>query len=379
MRKKLILCNIAGLIFFVIGIFFIPHKWCERQAGIWYEGKNELQTKMALGVEKQIKEEIEKEGFSTGSQKFDGEWYFGTYMMAGMGFGQMALEHPERKKEYVKLMEICIDNILSEEVRAFDTMSWGEDPLDSLEKDSGHAAYLGYSNLLLSLHRYVEPDSKYSALNDTITNKLSLMLGKSNIMLLETYPYEVYPVDNCSVIASIALYDKATGKNHKDIKERWTETCRRKYIDHESGLLYQSVYPDTGKPLDSPRGSGTALGIYFLSFMDKELSYELYGGLKKELAGGILGFGAIREYPPGIEGRGDIDSGPIILSYGISATGFSIAGARIHGDRELFSSLYSTAYLFGGPVERDEKINYVMGGPLGNAIMFAMLTAQPKK
>ena len=322
-QKKYILCNISGIILFLLALWIIPHRWCERKASFWY-GKNAVyQEKMARGVENCIKEKIEKEGFSTGSKKFDGEWYFGTYMMAGMAFGQLALEQPEKKEKYLGLMELCIEKVLSPDVRAFDTLSWNEDPLKTMDRGSHHAAYLGYSNLLLSFHHYLESDSKFKELNKNITEKLADSIEKSPTMLLETYPDEVYPVDNCAVIASIALYDLAEGKNKRQLIEEWIKVCRKNYIDPESGLLYQSVYRDTGEPLDAPRGSGTSLAIYFLSFMDKELSYELYMGVKKELAGKILNFSAIKEYPEWIENkRGDIDSGPIILGYGISANRF---------------------------------------------------------
>ena len=39
--------------------------------------------------------------------------------------------------------------------------------------------------------------------------------------------------------------------------------------------------------------------------------------------------------------------------------------------------LFATSYLFGAPLDRGDARNYVSGGPLGDAIMFAMLTALP--
>ncbi|MEQ9321324.1 MAG: ATP-binding cassette domain-containing protein, partial [Polyangiaceae bacterium] len=67
----------------------------------------------------------------------------------------------------------------------------------------------------------------------------------------------------------------------------------------------------------------------------------------------------------------------LVFGYGISATGFAIGAARIHGDRERFEGLYATAHLFGAPVTQDGMTSVVTGGPLGDAILFAMLTAIP--
>jgi hypothetical protein len=147
-------------------------------------------------------------------------------------------------------------------------------------------------------------------------------------------------------------------------------------VDQQTGLLIQCVVPETGEPADEPRGSGTALGGYFLSFADRELSRELYTAAGRQLAGRILRFGVVREYPRGVTGRGDIDSGPILFGYGLSATGFMIAGSRIHNDAAWFTRLTSTAYLYGAPLRHGDRREYVTGGPLGNAIMLAMLTAR---
>ena len=54
-----------------------------------------------------------------------------------------------------------------------------------------------------------------------------------------------------------------------------------------------------------------------------------------------------------------------------------IAGTRIFGDRDYFKQLYRTSVLFGAPLQSGGDWEYVAGGPLGNAIMFAMLTAVP--
>ena len=106
-----------------------------------------------------------------------------------------------------------------------------------------------------------------------------------------------------------------------------------------------------------------------------------------------LGFGATREYPPGQPGSGDVDSGPVVLGASVSATGFTLAASRIHGDRTTFTRTWATAYLFGAPVDRavsregDDEAgeaevasaarNFGLGGPLGDGLMFALLTARP--
>lgn len=366
-------------VLFLAGLCFVPHNWCAREALRIFGNKGDIQHRMAAQCEMLLSNEIGRKNFKTGSDLFNGEWLFGTYMMSGMGFGQMAVMKPDRKEEYCLAMEKCISLILSPAVREFDRQSWQSDPVDSLDTDHDHAAYLGYFNLLLSLHRMLKGESEYSELNDRITAALARRLEKSPIVLIQTYPGEYYPVDNCAVIASIGLYDKATGKDHSELLERCLSRMRNDYADKKTGLLYQCIEGSSGKPADLPRGSGTCLGLYFLSFMDAEFSKTLYLSMKRELRGGVLGFGGIKEYPISCKGeRGDIDSGPVVFGYGLSATGFAISGTRIHGDFEMFRNLYATAYLCGAPSDVSGKRNFVTGGHIGNAIMFAMLTALPK-
>ncbi|MEQ8167969.1 MAG: hypothetical protein ABRQ38_03660 [Candidatus Eremiobacterota bacterium] len=368
--KKFFLSQFIAFILFLSCLYFFPHTWCERGAMDWYNNNPDLQKKLASSVEQWVKGELKSSDYATGDKLFSGEWLFGTYMMAAMGFGQMALSYPEMKDHYLSLMNKCIEKILSPAVKEYDRMSWGEDPVDSLDGPNDHIAYLGYFNLVLSFNHFIDPNSKYKELNKKITHKFVKNLEKSDNLLLYTYPNQIYLPDNCTVIGSIGLYDRATGEYHRELLGRWAKKCRHDYIDPNTGLLYQTYMPPG-------RGSGTAIGIYFLSFADKELSADLYKALKKELAGGLLGFGAIREYPVNVPGDGDIDSGPVVLGYGISATGFSLAGCRIHRDSKLFCELYGTSCLFGCPVIRGDRLDFVMGGPLGNAIMFAMITARP--
>ena len=374
--KRNIIIHILALIAFCATLVFLPSWWCGRGANEWISGNLNHQLKLARGIEHLVlNEKLSLSSFHTGSEKFNGEWLFGTFLMAGMGFGQMALTYPELSKPHAEVMERCIEQLMDPQVRYFDTVSWKEDALKALDGSNDHAAYLGYLNLLLSMHRLVSAKNTYAQLNDRITAFLIRNLKDSPFMLLETYPGEAYPVDNCFVIGSIGLHQRVTGLDHSTIIHEWLQQARTHFVDAQSGLFIQSVDSKTGAANDAPRGSGSAFGLFALRYADEALANELYQGIKRSLARKIMGFGLVREYPDGVNGKADIDSGPIFLDIGLSATGFSIAGARMHDDFPFFKSLYTTAHLFGAPIKRDERWEYISGGPLGNAIMFAMLTA----
>jgi hypothetical protein len=241
----------------------------------------------------------------------------------------------------------------------------------------------------MSFHRLLDRNSKHAKLNDRITEALARGIEDSPTLLIETYPGATFPVDNCAAIASIFAYDRVTNANHSLLIARWEDRFRRDSVDPKTGLLHQRVDSFTSQPVDYPRGSGTCLGAYFLSFVDMDLSKELFDAAQRELVGSLIGFRAVREYPKGVTGRIDIDSGPIIFGYGVASTGFMLSCARIHNDSALFSSLYGTVATFGNPTDEDGRRHYVPAGvlaglketigPLGDAILFAILTALPQR
>ena len=358
----------------LVALATFPHLWCKRDAADWYHGDSHLQATLAARMDDAVETSLTPEDFTTGHELFNGEWLFGTYMMAGMGFGQIALEHPEMREASLARIETCARRMLSPEAARFDTEAWyGKPALETLDGDDAHAAYLGYANLLLGLWRVLDASHPHAEWNDQITEALVRRLESSPILLLETYPNERFPIDNAAAVGSIALYDRATGADHSQLIERWVANCRERYRDPQTGLLYQAVLSDGGRA-DAPRGSGTALAAYFLAHADPAFSRELYAAVR-ELGDSVLGFGFVREYPRHMAGGGDIDSGPVIFGYGVSATGFTLAGARMFGDEDYFGQLYATAHLFGAPKSTNQRTNFTTGGPLGNALLFAMLTA----
>src|SRR6185369_12391305 len=105
---------------------------------------------LEAGVAEIIDRPLKTGDFPTGSPLLDGEWLFATSMMAAMGFGQVALEHPERKSIELPRIKKCIARLINE--RRFDTVAWhGDDALAHLDSDEhAHGSYLGYMNLVLS-------------------------------------------------------------------------------------------------------------------------------------------------------------------------------------------------------------------------------------
>jgi hypothetical protein len=315
---------------------------------------------------------VDPSWFSTGDARFDGEWALVTCQMAVIGLGQLALRAPETRARYQPALEGCARWLITPEARQFGTEGWGEDGLspEALQSDRGHA-YLGWTNVALALAARLVDDPEVRDTHTRLTEALARRMATLPVHELQTYPGESYPADQVMVAASVAL-----AGGHEALLSQWSTSFRQASLDPSSGLLYQSLSPRDGHPTDSPRGSGSALSAAFLQYVDPVLARELARQVQRQLGVTTLGFGAVREVPRGASLRMDIDSGPVIFGRGVSATGFSIAAARVAGDERWFRSLVRTAHTVGGPRPGRGRW-YLTGGSLGNAILLAMFTVGP--
>jgi hypothetical protein len=372
---------LLGLLLVCAGAAVVPRIVCGRQAEALYAGTGDAQDDLGREVAAFACAPAAA-AFRTGSSRFDGEWALVTQQMAVLGLGQIALAHPQRRVAYLPTIQGCVKRLLDPKMTAFGEEAWNEQGLRALESKNGHA-YLGYVNLALGMLRLLDPGTRHAALHDRLTASLARRLQAAPHHFIETYPGETYPADVAMAVGSIGLYDQvlgqaagqAAGTGHRALLRDFAASFRAVAVDPRSGLAYQRLDPSTGRATGAPRASGTALCVYAFSFADRELSRQLFDALAVGQRAALFGFGAVREYPPGHAGVGDIDSGPVLLGVSVSATGFALAGARLFEERGLFTELYRTADLFGVPVGGAYGRLFLSGGPLGNAILLAMLTA----
>jgi len=355
-------------------VALLPRAVAGRTASDWYEGEATTQDALASYVARVVLEHEDLHFYRTGRSRFDGQSAIAIYQMALLGLGQVVLEHPEKRDRYLPAMRVAADRLVNPATLGYAASVYGRHGVDGMAPGAGHA-YLGYVNLGLGMLRMLEPGMKHAGLHDRLTSELSKRLFSSPTGLIETYPGETWPPDVAAVAGSIGLHARATGRDVQASMSPWAHRFAQCSI-HDSGYLVQRMRSGTCSPKDAPRGSGTAVSSYFLSFAHPGLSRRLFDGLSKHGHRSMLGFGALREYAPGFSGRGDSNAGPVVLGVSVGATGFGIAAARAHRDRALFTRLYRTADLFGVPVSRASERPFALGGVLGNALLLAMLTAR---
>ena len=351
----------------------IPRLVCGSGAGPLFEGEREAEVALADGVVEAMGRHRGNVLYSTGRSRFDGQSAIAAYQMTIMGLSQIVQRHPDLRERYLPVLREAGRKIADPKTLGYAAHVYGHNGIVAMNPGEGHA-YLGYVNLALGMLRAVDPATPLAPLHDRLSAQLAARLFASPTGLIETYPGETWPPDVAAVAGSVGLHAKVTGADVSAELALWSEHFAKCAIA-EGGYLVQRVKSGTCKPVDAPRGSGTAVAAYFLHFADPALSSRLHQAIVSNGERSLFGFGAIREYLSA-SGAGDGNSGPVILGVSIGATGFGLGAAASHGDRELFVRLYRTAYLFGVPRDEGERRTFVMGGALGNALLLAMLTAR---
>ena len=299
--------------------------------------------------------------------------------MTALGLAQLCLAHPDWRPRYAPVVTRAALKSWLPEMRDFGTAAWhGEDALAALDGPHGHA-YLAYAALAIGMARLLDPafPPEVATAHDALIAAYARRLRASPTGLIETYPGEAYPTDVAAVAAAIAVHGRATGIDHRAVLAHWAERVVAVQIDHASGLVIQRLGAGDGAPHDAPRGSGTGLAAYFAGFADRAIAARLTTALLRHERT-LLGFGAIGEYAAGHDGGGDVDSGPVVLGVSVAATGFALGPARAFGHRAAFTRLYRTTALFGLAHERGGRLRFTTGGPIGNALLLAMLTSGPE-
>jgi len=311
------------------------------------------------------------------SAAFEEEWAIGTLSMASSAFTNLAFLYPDTRQETVAVIARLIERMLEPDLRRYEIRYWGEDALDSLDGENGHIGYLGHLNLMLGAHRLLGGGPQFDDLHHRVTTALVRRLRNSRCGYLKTFPRRVFIPDNMVVYASVRHYDLAFGGDHSDTVERWLDYTSEHLLDPRTGLMVAWVSSD-GRPLGPSRGSYCAWNSFYLPHISEEFAADQFARLEEHMAQTLpAGFTAIREYPSGVPGQGDIDSGPVVFGMSTSGTGFAVAGARRHGRAELVTGLLRSIEAVGSTVEFRGRRHYVVCPLVGEAIMLAMKTATP--
>jgi hypothetical protein len=355
----------------------VPRALTGRDADRWMRGARSVLRPLADRVASRARQGISAGDVRTGSDHFDAEWALVALQMSATGLRAALRRDPDMRDAWLPALREAGRRCVDERSLAFARRSWGGSFDEQIDSDNGHA-YVGYALLCALAWRDADPEGSrpHHARMDRWTRALATRFDRAPYGMFETFPSVTFPADVASCVAALAMADRvAHTHEHRARIERWSRIVRDRYRDRAHGMLCQTVDPRSGLCTSGARGSGTAIAAYFLTFADASLARTLHDDLSLARRS-LLGFSAVREH--GVDGPsdGDIDSGPVVFGVSVAATGFAIGPAHAFNARDELKGYLRTADLFG--VARRGG-GWVAGAVLGDAILFAMLTAEVER
>lgn len=202
---------------------------------------------------------------------------------------------------------------------------------------------------------------------DGLADALDRSLDDTGSPFLESYHGAAWPADAVVGVAALSLHDRLFASRYEAVVTRWRAAVAERL---EGGLIPHAASVPLGDPREGVRGSSQALMLPFLAEIDSARGAEMYRQFRDRFVTTRFGLAVVTEYPDGVSGEPDIDSGPLPLGVSLPATVVAIAAARAYGDHELARSLGQTVEAFGLPVEVHGRRSYAFGAmPVGDAFL----------
>ncbi len=308
--------------------------------------------------------------------QFQGEWALYTCSMFTEALTNMAYLYPKTKDYAIMMIDSLIQIVMSPELRSYDTLRWGEDPLESLDGNKSHISYLSHLAWMIGNYRSISGDSRYSHLHDSICEAMNRRILLSQIMNLPTYPEEhVYVPDMLVAIVAMSEYARINDGKYSSLVESWINRAKSEWIDDGTGLLC-SFLDESGKVEGPVKGSYAALNCYYLTKIDDKFAKEQYERLKYYFCQTFPASG-IKEYHNHFcLFCLDVDAGPVIFNLSPSGTAFAIGSATYFADKDFRDKLLKTAEIAGCTVSWGNRRHYLLTdiALVGEAITLAMRT-----
>jgi len=280
------------------------------------------------------------------------EWGLFTLSFSTYALANLAARQPDLRAEAAATIGRAIQVALTDPIRQPFEMGEVAAALPS------SVLYLGHLNLMLGCHRQLVPSSPYRHLHDSLSAALSARFQQEPSGNLTSYPHLRWLPDNTVALASLALHSRLTGSAYAGAGRRWVARAKAQWLDPKTGLL-ASMVDAAGRPSEEPRGSHLGWSIWFLAQVDSTFTRQQYALYQRHHSTNLGVLRMYSEFAGSYEtGAGNVDSGPLILGYGIPATAFAFADAVALGDWRNAQRLRRVISLGSRDIRTGEELRY---------------------
>jgi hypothetical protein len=309
------------------------------------------------------------EGSDTAAQQLFPEGYVFSNVLYGLAWVQAAHTDSELRGDALRESRWALARLESEEGRAI---------FDPRLQPAYGVFWAGWTNWLrgaiLSLD---DTDTAEVQRFSTHSAEIAQAFSAAETPFLQAYQGQAWPVDSTVAIASLRLHDNLFGAKYTAVIDRWIAQAQAR-LDPATGLLPHQVSPGDATMTTGARATSQTVIHRFLPEIDAAFAQSQYARYRERFVAYPGGFGpALREYPKGVEGSGDVDSGPLVAGISLSATVVAQGAARLNGDHALAAAIGSEGELLGLPIDLPWSKRYAFGlMPIGDAFVVWSSTAR---
>jgi hypothetical protein len=190
--------------------------------------------------------------------------------------------------------------------------------------------------------------------------QIAQVFATGNAIYPESYSKTSWPADAFVAVASLKLHDQLNSPQYESLISNWLSKVKE-HLDPVTGLVPHQADYVTGDFVQGSRGSSISLILIFLADIDRHFAARQMELFKQHFLMNQLGLHAIREYPKGEHGKGDIDSGPVIMGMSLAGSIVSVGSLLKQGEVKLAGSISSAIECFGLANTTSTEKKYLLG------------------
>lgn len=311
-------------------------------------------------------------GAATRMQALFPEGDYFSYLFHGLAWVELAMRDAGHTEEAIKDASWCLQHMESPEGRA-------PFPPD-LPPDHGmfYAAWKCHlRGGIVTLQQ--ANDEKQLALWRDECDEIVAALQTSETPFLPSYHGAAWPCDTVPAIHALCTYDHLLKESrYRTFVKQWLVEVEERR-DRQSGLLFaHTVSLPEGRAGSVARATSQVIVLRLLPDIAPLIAQLEYESFCRDYLTTFLGAPCVLEFPRGMSGTGDVDSGPLVFGRSLSATVFMMGVAQVYGDRALADAIARTGEVVGLPWTSDGKKQYAAGLlPIGDIMVTYAHVARP--
>ncbi|WP_309381064.1 hypothetical protein [Cerasicoccus frondis] len=316
------------------------------------------------------------------------------YFLPAIAFTQLAVSDPANQRLHLEHAQKYLKHGLP--IAAKIVKAPGENLLN-LEDYQRQATTLSTVSIALGLyHRAGGSDPDLDQCHRHVNRLLANALQEAKGGPIRSYPTYAWNSDTVLSLLGLRLAPQLT----PDVSVDTLWTRHQAWIDAnatDSATQLPYSIAGFGDPTEPkpPRSCDLMMRVQLIAQVDPPAAQELFSNVRRSMERKVGNFYGFDEYPQGVAGWEDNDSGPIVMDMGLSATGMAIGAALATENTEIADRLcqqfafrepllmmaqyMDLSAMAGGWFWQGVKIDpeYFTGFLFGDAVLFCSLTWAP--